>query len=279
MGHRFLPIILVLSMLAMGTSPAAGATTPLDLARSVRTQGCRGHAGIRTPLRYIGGLNEAALSVAQGAPLKTAVARSGYREQESTSIHISGDASALQQVLSNQLCDTLLNPDFGDVGIAQRGHDTWMIFAVPFTPPPATSAGPVGTELLQRINQARAKARRCGSKLFAAAPALQPNLLLRAAAEAHARDMLEHNYFAHEGHDGSNPAQRVAAEGYGYRLIGENIASGPTTAAEAVAGWLASPEHCENLMDARFTDSGIGFSASTHGLPRIYWVQEFGTPR
>ena len=277
MRRPLLSIALAVSVLALAISQLATASTPLELARNVRTQGCRGHAGIRTPLRYIGGLNEAALSVAQGVSLKTAVARAGYREQESTSIHVSGDPSALQHVLANQLCDTLVNPDFSDVGIAQRGHDTWMILAVPFNPP--ARAGPVGSELLQRINLARASSRRCGSKLFPAVAPLQPNTLLRAAAEAHARDMLDHNYFAHEGHDGSNPAQRVAGTGYTYRLIGENIASGPTSAAEAVAGWLESPGHCENLMDARFTDSGVAFAASTSGPPRIYWVQEFATPR
>jgi uncharacterized protein YkwD len=278
-ARSFRSIIVTLSILALGAAQTARASTPLELARSVRAQGCRSHAGIRAPLRYIGGLNEAALLLAQGVPLKTAVSGAGYREQQSTSIHISGDPTALRQLLSNQLCDTLLNADFSDVGIAQRGGDTWMIFAVPFTPPSAASAGPVGSELLQRINLARTKSRRCGSKLFPAAPPLQPNAQLRAAAEAHARDMLDHNYFAHEGHDGSNPAQRVTAEGYAYRLVGENIAAGPTTAAQAVEGWLESPDHCENLMDARFTDSGVAFAASTHGPPRIYWVQDFGTPR
>lgn len=211
--------------------------------------------------------------------MNTAIAHSGYRDQELASIHVSGDPASLQQLLAARLCDTLLNPAFSDIGIAQRGPDTWMIFAVPFNPPAAAATGSVDTELLQRINQARAESRRCGGKLFPAAPPLQPNVLLRSAAEAHARDMLDHNYFAHEGYDGSNPAQRATAQGYRYRVIGENIASGPTTVAEAVAGWIASPEHCENLMDARFADSGVAFAASTRGPPRIYWVQEFGTPR
>jgi uncharacterized protein YkwD len=266
-------------ILALAAAHGARASTALDLARSVRAQGCRGHAGIRAPLRYIGALNEAALALAHGASLKNAVTGAGYREQQSTSIHVTGDPTALQQVLTTSLCDTLLNPDFSDVGIVQRGRDTWMVFAVPFNPPSAASSGTVGSELLARINLARATSRHCGGKLFSAAPPLQPNAQLRAAAEEHARDMLDHNYFAHEGHDGSNPAQRVAAAGYAYRLVGENIAAGPTTAAEAVAGWLESPDHCENLMDARFTDSGVGFAASTYGPPRIYWVQEFGTLR
>ena len=279
MARALRSAVLLMSMVATTAPLSAAGSTPLELVRNVRAQGCRSHPGTAAPLRYIGGLNEAALAVSQGMSLRTAVARAGYREEQSTSIHVSGDLSALQHVLANQLCDTVADPSFSDIGIAQRGRDIWMIFAVPFHPPSAANAGSVGTELLQRINVARAKPRRCGNRLFPAAQPLQPNTMLRAAAEAHARDMLDYNYFAHEGRDGSNPAQRVTAAGYAYRIVGENIASGPVTAAEAVEGWLQSPEHCENLMDTRFTDSGVAFAASGSGPPRIYWVQEFGTPR
>ena len=120
---------------------------------------------------------------------------------------------------------------------------------------------------------------RCGSKAFPAAPPLQPSAQLRRAAEAHAKDMVSHDYFEHEGHDGSTPAQRVAATGYRYRLVGENLASGPQSAAQAVAGWLASPGHCQNIMDARFSEFGVAFAANSSGTPRIYWVQEFAAPR
>jgi uncharacterized protein YkwD len=182
-------------------------------------------------------------------------------------------------MLAHQLCEIVTDPRFSDFGITQRGRDTWLIFAVPFAPPSAARSDSVSGELLARINAARAQSRRCGGKLFPAAPPLQSNALLRAAAQEHARDMLIHNYFAHEGHDGSSPAQRVTAAGYTYRIVGENIASGPVNAAEAVAGWIASPEHCENLMDVRFTDSGVAYAASSSGAPRIYWVQDFGKPR
>jgi uncharacterized protein YkwD len=91
--------------------------------------------------------------------------------------------------------------------------------------------------------------------------------------------MVSHNYFAHEGYDGSTPAQRVAATGYRYQLVGENLASGPESAAEAVAGWLASPGHCENIMDARFSESGVAYASNSSGAPRVYWVQEFAAPR
>ena len=262
----------------MSASYASGGTA-LDLAHNVRLQGCRGHAGTRAALRYVGGLNEAALEMSHGASLKSAIARAGYRDTQSAALHVSGDTVALQQALANQLCDSLVDASFTDLGIAQRGRDTWLIIAVPFSPPTPAHADAADVEVLRRINLARAQARRCGSKSFPPAPPLLANAKLSAAAEEHARDMLDHNYFAHEGRDGSNPAQRVAAAGYHYRIVGENIASGPETPLEAVEGWVASPDHCQNLMDARFTDSGVAFAASTYGPPRIYWVQEFGMPR
>ena len=44
------------------------------------------------------------------------------------------------------------------------------------------------------------------------------------------------------------------------RLTGENIALGPESAEEVVAGWLASPGHCANIMDDRFQHIGVGLS-------------------
>ncbi|MGH8206935.1 MAG: CAP domain-containing protein, partial [Steroidobacteraceae bacterium] len=54
------------------------------------------------------------------------------------------------------------------------------------------------------------------------------------AAAAHARDMLEHDYFSHTGSDGSTPGQRIAGAGDRYQLFGENIAFGPQDAGQAV---------------------------------------------
>jgi len=263
----------------MNAAHGASTSAPLDLVRSVRAQGCKGHAGNHVPLRPLHGLDEAAQELSRGVALESAIAHAGYRQEQSASIHVSGDTSVLQRALSNQLCTTIIDASFADIGIATHGRDTWIIFAEPFSPPAAAMAGQVGAELLQRINAARAQARRCGSKPYPPAPPLRANAMLQAAAEAHARDMLVHNYFAHEGHDGSSPADRVTATGYGYRLVGENIASGPETAAQAADGWIASPDHCENLMDPRFVESGVAYAASTSGPPRIYWVQEFATPR
>jgi uncharacterized protein YkwD len=261
---------------------AAGAPVPaasvLSAARNLRMQGCDGHPGIRVALRDSGVLDSAALRWSRGADLKAAVGQSGYREQQSAALHISGDASLLQQALGSKLCAQLTDRDFTDLGSVQRGHDTWIVVAAPFAPPAAANADEIAADLLLRINRARAEPRRCGSKAFPAAPPLQSSAQLRRAAEAHTQDMVSHDYFAHEGYDGSTPAQRVAATGYHYRLVGENLASGPQSAAEAVAGWLTSPGHCENIMDARFSESGVAYAANSSGAPRVYWVQEFAAP-
>jgi uncharacterized protein YkwD len=253
--------------------------SPIALARNVRLQGCRGHAGTRAPLHDIGGLSDAALDLARGSSLKAALTRAGYRDDRSTALHVSGDVAAVQRAFANQLCETVLDAHFSDFGAAQRGRDLWMIFAVPFNPPPSASSSRIDSEWLERINAARAHARRCGNRSFPAVPPLRANAQLQAAAQAHAHDMLEHNFFAHQGYDGSSPAQRVAATGYRFTIVGENIASGPSSVQEAVDGWIASPGHCENLMDPRFTQSGVAYAASTSGPARIYWVQEFAAPR
>ncbi|MFI4868236.1 MAG: CAP domain-containing protein [Steroidobacterales bacterium] len=261
-------------------APAANlASSAPSVARNLRSHGCGGHVGIATALRDNRSLNAAALQWSRGANLKAAVEQSGYREQQSAALHVSGDASAMQRALTGKLCAELSDPSFIDLGSFQRGHDTWIIIAAPFAPPARSDADAIARELLLRINLARAQPRRCGTRAFAAAPALQPSPLLRLAAAAHAQDMLSHDYFAHQGRDGSTPAQRVTTTGYRYQVVGENIASGPESAADAAAGWLASPAHCENIMDPRFRESGIAYAASGNGTPRIYWVQEFAAPR
>jgi uncharacterized protein YkwD len=268
---------------AAGLVPtAAGATADaggvLAAARNLRIQGCAGHPGIRAALRDSSALNAAALQWSRASNLKTAVELSGYRAEQSAALHVSGDAGAMQQGMRIKLCAALTDRSFVDLGSAVRGHDTWIIIAAPFTPPARIDANEIAAELLQRVNAARARPRHCGDKFFPAAPPLQSNALLRRAAEVHAQDMISHDYFAHSGYDGSTPAQRVTATGYRYQIVGENLASGPDSAAEAADGWLASPAHCENIMDPRFSDSGIAYAATASGTPHIYWVQEFAAP-
>ena len=56
-------------------------------------------------------------------------------------------------------------------------------------------------------------------------------------------------------------------------MYGENLAKGYTTAGEAVAAWMASPTHKENIMFADFRTCGIAIY-ETGGM--WYWAEEFG---
>ena len=264
----------------LGLNPAGAASQEVfNAARTLRLQGCDGHPGVHAPLRSSAALNGAAAQWSRGMKLKAAIARYGYREDQSAGMHLSGTAQALKTALAQNLCAALTDSMMIDVGIFERGSDIWLVLAAPFTAPAPAAADNVALEILRLVNFARAQPRHCGRLAMARAPPLRLNELLNRAALAHALDMLRYGYFEHAGHDGSSPAQRIAAAGYSYRLVGENIASGPETAQEVVQGWLSSPAHCQNLMDARFADMGVAYAASRSGEPHIYWVQEFAAAR
>ncbi len=130
----------------------------------------------------------------------------------------------------------------------------------------------VRTDLLARINALR---RRAG------APRLSANYHLDVAAQRHAEDMLARSYFAHRSPDGTSVRERAPAAGYDWSAIGENLAEGQRTLDQAVDGWMASPGHRENILDHRFTESGVGLALGRdprNGEYRILWVQTFGSP-
>lgn len=137
------------------------------------------------------------------------------------------------------------------------------------------------TSVLARVNQYRAAGANCGSGgNFAAAPALAWNLPLTAAADAHSRDMVANNFFSHTGANGSNAGQRITAAGYGWSTYGENIAAGQSSINQVVDGWMASADHCANIMNAVFADIGVvcvaGNAATTYSS---YWTMDLGKSR
>ena len=75
--------------------------------------------------------------------------------------------------------------------------------------------------------------------------------------------------------------QRVERAGFGaHRIVGENIAAGAMSPHEVTEGWLASPAHCENIMDGRFTQIGIAYRRESRTPTRgMYWTQDFAAPR
>jgi uncharacterized protein YkwD len=136
----------------------------------------------------------------------------------------------------------------------------------------------IRARVVELVNDARSRPRRCGREGFAAAPALNVSRQLNEAAAEHARDMARRRFFEHQGSDGSQPRDRVLRAGYRSRLTGENIAYGPESAEEVMSGWLASPGHCANIMDPRFDEIGVALAIGRK-RGQIYWVQDFGLRR
>jgi len=95
---------------------------------------------------------------------------------------------------------------------------------------------------------------------------------LHDAAQAHARDMHERDFYAHENPDGEQPWDRAACR------ASENIHRGDVTsnlrgygsdetfdtttsdgiATYTVSGWTNSPDHRENMLRPKWREMGVG---------------------
>ncbi|HEV7612938.1 MAG TPA: CAP domain-containing protein [Steroidobacteraceae bacterium] len=273
-------ILLAVASLTAAVSQAAGIDVP-SLVNSARQHGCNApvtRAALQSNLK----LQEAAGRLAGGAALHEALAAEGYLASESSALRFSDAMSDAQisRALTANYCRTLINPKLRDIGAQRRGRDLWIVLAAPVAAPGAADAAQVSRQILDRVNAARAAGRRCGPKYFSPVAPLTLNPRLTSAALAHSRAMAKTGDFDHREHDGSTPAMRVARAGYGAsRIVGENIAAGAMTAAEVTEGWLASPPHCENIMDVRFTQMGIAYATNLNSAGGMYWTQEFSAPR
>jgi uncharacterized protein YkwD len=135
-------------------------------------------------------------------------------------------------------------------------------------------------DLLQRVNALRAAGAQCGARgAFAATGPLQWHGVLVNAAARHSQDMADHNIFSHTGSDNSSPAQRVTDAGYGWTLVGENIAAGYGSVAEVMDGWMSSDGHCANIMNPALRDVGVvcvpGGAGNTYSN---YWTMDLAAP-
>lgn len=147
--------------------------------------------------------------------------------------------------------------------------------SVDVTAPPTGMLG----EVFALVNQARSQARQCGDRSMPAVAPVTYDEELGSAAQAHAADMNAMDYFEHDSLDGRTFADRIRDADYAGAPAGENIAMGFQNAADAVQGWLDSPGHCINVMDADFDEMGLGFASHNdprYSTPVTYWVQDFG---
>jgi uncharacterized protein YkwD len=108
-------------------------------------------------------------------------------------------------------------------------------------------------------------------------PALKEDSRLDRSSQGWTNTMVATNQFTH----GSNFSARITAAGFIWETAGENIATGYPTPASVVAGWMASPGHCRNILDPQFSSVGTGIAG--HGIAPFgsgpsTWTQDFATP-
>jgi len=94
--------------------------------------------------------------------------------------------------------------------------------------------------------------------------------------------MVSQHFFAHQSPAGVQLESRIRATGYlrGMNLwgVGENIyATGmPTqTPAQAMAAWMSSPHHQENILDPSWREFGAGIVHSMPSTPQGWTMTQW----
>jgi uncharacterized protein YkwD len=267
-------------LLLLAAVPGSAFADPVASLMAVRHRGCADRPGVAAPLHRNRKLDKLARLLADGKTVRAAGMEAGYRAKSVATLEIPDAAqdSLIERAAARQLCTQVTDPAYTEIGTYRRGTVVWAVLALPLAPPGPRDAVKIERRVLELTNEARAHGRQCGREPFDAAPPLKSSPLLSRVAMEHSKDMAAHDRFDHTGSDGSSPGDRMTRAGYKWRMAGENIASGVTTADAVVAGWLNSPHHCENIMGPRFTQMGIAYFYDPKSADGIYWSQEFGTP-
>jgi cysteine-rich secretory family protein len=97
---------------------------------------------------------------------------------------------------------------------------------------------------------------------------------LATAARQHAQVMASQNLLLHQCLDEPPLEQRAAKAGARFSMIAENIAVGPNP--ETIySGWMHSPGHRKNILNAEVSAVGI---ATMRGSGGLFAVQDFSRP-
>lgn len=125
------------------------------------------------------------------------------------------------------------------------------------------------SDLIEDVNQERIE-----NGLFP----LKINNLLNKAAIEKANDMFTKGYWAHFAPDGKTPWYFIDQAGYQYKYAGENLARDFALSNQVVAAWMKSATHKKNILDAKFSDTGLAVvNGNMNGEPTTLVVQLFGT--
>lgn len=90
-------------------------------------------------------------------------------------------------------------------------------------------------------------------------PALSYYPQLEQSAQAHVNDMVNRRYLSHVTPEGLRVEDRIAAVGYPWAYVGEDIAAGINDPAAVVAQWMQSERHKGIILDCTYLDIGVGY--------------------
>lgn len=93
---------------------------------------------------------------------------------------------------------------------------------------------------------------------------------LSRVARFKSQDMKDNRYFSHTSPVYGTPFEMIKSFGISYRTAGENIARGYATPQAVVNGWMNSPGHRANILNAGYTRIGVGYVSGGN-----YWTQMF----
>lgn len=96
------------------------------------------------------------------------------------------------------------------------------------------------------------------------------NWELSRVARYKSQDMKDNRYFSHTSPVYGSPFQMMKDFGITYRSAGENIARGQRSPQAVVNAWMNSSGHRANILNASFTQIGVGYVADGN-----YWTQMF----
>ena len=99
---------------------------------------------------------------------------------------------------------------------------------------------------------------------------LRVNWELSRVARFKSQDMVDNRYFSHTSPIYGSPFQMIRSFGLSFRTAGENVAYGQRTPRAVVNAWMNSSGHRANILNASYTQIGVGYVASGH-----YWTQMF----
>lgn len=117
------------------------------------------------------------------------------------------------------------------------------------------------------------------SRLSADLPSLKINTKLQKAAQLQAQNMADGSYLSATIPVDQKSWHWLDEVGYNYVSAGENIAVDLNNSSDSEVGWLNSSEQRKNILDKKYTETGIGIARGNYqGRDAAFIVQYFGKP-